>query len=436
MQHLRWTHILCFLAAVSGCAGVKNKMEGSGGSGNTTGGGAGGSGGGSGTGATTGGGTGGGITGSGAGGACQQAAYTFVPKIPTVHLLVDRSGSMFTCLGSTSPDPCTTQTNSGWIRMRDSILQVVEPLQAQVRFGFSAFTGVVGMCNLVSGVPSALNNYEAIRTGYTGLAFRKPEEKWESPLRRALETVGGQLMADTSPGDKYILLVTDGEPDYCGDGNPLCAPESVAGELQILKAAGITTIVFGIQTTTVASLSPLTLQSWATAGAGEPTLAPLMNNGKIEDFFDQCFPGGDPAAAGWKADFLAKYPECVTNTNTCRGRTIGTYAAASGPTRPYTPDVNNQQALVNALSQALSGVKSCTFDLGNLDGKAIRVDLTQLAKANVLIENVAVPLDPANGWTMVTGTQLELTGSACADWRKPENKNIAFQFPCEIIVVP
>jgi hypothetical protein len=26
-------------------------------------------------------------------------------------------------------------------------------------------------------------------------------------------------MATTTPGDKYILFITDGEPDYCDDSN-------------------------------------------------------------------------------------------------------------------------------------------------------------------------------------------------------------------------
>ena len=52
-----------------------------------------------------------------------------------------------------------------------------------------------------------------------------------------------------------------------------------------------------------------------------------------------------------------------------RGQTIGTYAATAGPTLPYRPDVANQTMLVNQLSQALSGVKSCAFDLNTLTAR-------------------------------------------------------------------
>ena len=47
-----------------------------------------------------------------------------------------------------------------------------------------------------------------------------------------------ELAADTVPGDKFVLFVTDGQPDYCDDANALCAPDSVIAGLQKLKAEG------------------------------------------------------------------------------------------------------------------------------------------------------------------------------------------------------
>jgi hypothetical protein len=32
-------------------------------------------------------------------------------------------------------------------------------------------------------------------------------------------------------------------------------------------------------------------------------------------------------------------------------------------------------------------------------------------------------------------TQLELVGSACTDWRKRENDDIGFDFPCGTVVL-
>jgi hypothetical protein len=378
-------------------------------------------------------GTGGAVSTNPDAGACQMKDFTFEPKIPTVVLLVDRSGSMFSCLNTAQSNPCADKTNSAWTRFKDGILPVVQSLQADVRFGFTAFNGVSGpACPTLETVAPALNNYDAIAARYNGLPFRVDSDKWETPTRKSLEQVGAALMADTTPGDKYILFVTDGEPDYCGDGNALCPPDAVVAQIQTLKAAGITTIVFGL-TTMTADVAPNTLKAFATAGAGEPTLPPLRTGNDINAIFDQCFPGGDSSAAGWKADFLAvaANASCATNSNACRGRTVGTYSTTAGPTEAYRPDPANQAQLITQLSNALAGVKSCVFDL-----TPVKVNLSQLAKASVLIEGVAVPLDmgSANGWNMTTDIQLELFGTACDTWRNPNAKNIQFNFPCEIIV--
>jgi hypothetical protein len=424
------------LAAAFGCLALAcagtHKPGGETGSGGVTGSGnASGGGGVTGSGATSG---GGGVTGSGnasgggSGGgpaACRQGQYSFVPKTPTVFLLVDQSGSMFGCrtnggaMSSTAKE-CANHADTSWYPLRDGVLQVVQQLGTQVRFGFAAFTGEMGdaACPQLSPVAPALDNSAAIAAKYNALL---PPRKGETPTRNALASVGTLLMADQAPGEKFILFVTDGQPDYCDDGNPLCPPDSVVGELQTLAKGGIRTLVFGISSP-LTTISDAVLLAFANAGAGQPVVAPSAD---LNAFFDQC-----NGVAGWHADFA------LTAKPAVRGNTIGDYAPTGGTATVFKPDLTNQQALVNAISAALSGVKSCVFDLGNLNGKAITVDLTQLGKAHVLIMGTEVPLDNANGWRMNTETQLELTGTACETWRKPENTTIDFQFPCEIIVIP
>ena len=56
--------------------------------------------------------------------------------------------------------------------------------------------------------------------------------------------------------------------------------------------------------------------------------------------------------------------------------------------------------LVTQLSAALSGVKSCSFDLSDVGGKSIKVDTTKLASAMVKIQGTAIPLDATNGWNV------------------------------------
>lgn len=364
------------------------------------------------------------------GGACQHADVTFDPKIPTVYMLVDRSGSMFDCISTeTTTEPsCMTPDDTAWVKLKGAALGVIESLQAEVRFGFASFTGTNpmsgGMCPMIDQVPPALNNAAAIKTLYDSLPFQpnttESGKKFETPARQALDDIGAKLLADTEPGDKYILFVTDGQPDYCDDANSLCAPDSVIAGLQALKAKGITTIVMGLK----AKLNDLPegiLQAFANAGRGEPTVAPLRANSDVFAFYDQC-----NGIAGWHADLVA------SGKTAERGVTLGTYAAAPGPTKPFAPSAADKDMIVSQLSSALQGVKSCTFDL---QGK-IKVNVAKAGDGKVLIDGTQVTYDAsgANGWHMVTETQLQLDGAGCEKWRSTGMK-IDFDFPCDIIEV-
>ena len=103
--------------------------------------------------------------------------------------------------------------------------------------------------------------------------------------------------------------------------------------------------------------------------------------------------------------------------------------------RPVTPDPVYDSQLVTQLTAALSNVKSCTFDLGNINGKSIKVDRTMLQQAHIKIMGTDVPLSDTNGWKMNTDSELELTGSACTNWRDPATDTIEFNFPCEIFII-
>jgi hypothetical protein len=96
----------------------------------------------------------------------------------------------------------------------------------------------------------------------------------------------------------------------------------------------------------------------------------------------------------------------------------------------YHPDPADQAALTDQIAGVVSGIKSCTFDLG---GK-ISVNLARLSEASVAVEGQVVPQSTDDGWRMNSDTQLELVGDACSNWRKPQNTHIDFGFPCDIIV--
>lgn len=379
------------------------------------------------------------VSDAGADASCQTADFKFVPQIPTVYLLVDRSGSMFHCLDSSNP-VCDTQTDTSWYTLKTAIESVIKTLDSKVRFGFTTIwgtnpAGAGGMCpslqgTLTDNVPPALNNAATITAKYDSLSWptaggsSTPGMKFESPASESIGNVAKALMADTNPGPKYIIFLTDGQPDYCDDSLAICAIDSVIYHLQAAQMAGVDTIVFGVLTTQF-DLPAGTLQAFANAGAGEPTIAPVAASQDVNAFYDQC--NGN---ASWAADLTA------SGKPKARGSSLGTYSSTMGPTTPYQPSASDENQLTTQLSAALAGVKSCSFDLSDVGGKSIKVDTTKLSSAVVKIQGTPIPLDAANGWNVTASapSTLVLSGNACKTWQTPNNDDISFAFPCSTII--
>jgi hypothetical protein len=355
----------------------------------------------------------------GFGGACQQHEVVFVPQIPTVYILVDRSWTMF------DVDPATQQ--DAWAPLRTGVLQVISELQAEVRFGFAAFTGHNGgMCPVYDHVAAALSNHDAIAAVYNGLA--KTTDKGETPTTMALRAARDALLGDTTPGGKYVLFVTDGEPDFCTDDNPLCPVDSVTQTIQAMYGQGIGTFIFGL-TTTANQVSPGGLQAWANAGVGQPSaiFGRNQDNPTPVDpvtLFYEC-----QGVPGWAAEAAM----LGGRTQTSMPPTLATYSPTGGTAPVYQPNLANQMELTQQLRTVIAGVKSCSFDLQG----SIEVNVNRAGEGMVLVQDVPVPYDPTgvNGWRMASPTVVELVGPACTDWQTPEKTKINFGFPCEIIVV-
>jgi Mg-chelatase subunit ChlD len=322
---------------------------------------------------------------SGSGGAttgsCQHEDIVFKQQTPTVLLLVDRSGSMF--------------DNGSWEPLKTAALAVVKGTQDKVRYGLLTFTGIApAQCPLTTETDIALNNYDVIQAAYEA-ASMKPGQKLETPTAMTIHTKAIPMLSNVmDPGGKYIVFVTDGEPDRCDDGIAECARDDVVGAVQDARKQGITTLVFGLGPATYKQH----LQDVANAGAGEPVQSPG------DTALYACF-GGD-----WK-------------------NAKGAYSATGGAAKYYTPDPSDEAALETQLSLAIDGAKSCTFDL---QGK-IQVDLANASEGKVLIDGVPIPYDDMNGWHMLDATTLTLSGAACEALKKA-TKGISFDFPCDVIV--
>jgi len=346
---------------------------------------------------------------------CQHVEVNFVPKIPTVFVLVDRSDSMFV------PDSKTKAIS--WDPLKAGVLSVVKQLEGQVRFGFGAFTGQQGgMCPIFESIAPALNNAAAITGVYP--AGRVPGATGETPVIQVLPLVKGLLDQPGNDGDKYVLFVTDGEPDFCDNGDSKCAMDAVVAGVQKLASAGIHTLVFGIGSSIIED-SGAFLQALANAGASLPPATPFGAQSKQQDVCYAC-KGVAPWVAQWPGGAL---PDA--NCMTVGSQTLGAYGTAAKNATVYHPDAANEAALTAQIASVVSGIKSCTFDLGG----DISVDLALLDQASVSIEGQRLPLAQDNGWRMNSPTQVELVGSACETWNDPKNTHIDFNFPCDIIVV-
>ncbi len=378
------------------------------------------SGGSAGSGMATGGATSGaGMTGTGGmdPGICQQLSVVPTPQVPTVELVVDTSSSMF----ETTPSAWSVLYNA----LMDPNTSPVKQLEAKINFGYASYKGKQGTsetdasCATMTTVAPALNNFDAINSVYqmVGMSYNPsspPSPKWETPTNYAIYYAQQVLTAfmPPQPGGKYILLVTDGNPNTCETLDPQCGQDYAIKAAQDAFTAGIGLFVLGVGDIvknpnsgcpTDARCGALALQDMADAGVGAPVTPP---------------PGcEDPTSTGCQF----KYESCNKN-NTL----TATYSTGTGmPGTPYEVDTSASDAqtqLAMAFSSLLSNVP-CAIDMdaivtGNPSLGDVEVGTTK-EKYN----------DP-NGWTLDSNSYtVILQGTACTNFRSGQDVQISF--PCD-----
>ena len=222
------------------------------------------------------------------------------------------------------------------------------------------------------------------------------------------------------------LVVSDGQTDFCDDGNNACPPDAVTGEIQTMYAASLGTLVIGLPSQMGGGMvfNQAVLQDWANAGAGANAALPTTGGAATPlDLYNQC-----NGITDWKTAWTTSGRTGMTSA--------AVYATPGGTAPVFTPSSTSTTDLANQISAAISGVKSCTFDLSDVGGRSIKVDTTKLAQAKVKIQGTTVPLDATNGWNVSASapSQLVLSGTACTNWRMPNNTLIDFAFPCSTII--
>jgi len=347
----------------------------------------------------------GGNGGGGAGGGCNDLEVTFEKVVPTVALLVDRSQSMFF-------DGSVSVREMLWDPLYFALMDpsgVVMPLENEVRFGFTAYNSIDPdpACPALTSVAPKLGNHADIDAAYTA-AGMTPDNyyKWDTPTGESINLLVPELLADPDPGQKYILLVTDGNPDTCTRRDPQCGAGLSIDAVQKAYAAGIATFVVGIGDIVTGADDGC----WGRCGVEH--LQDLANAGT-----------GQPVLRNTNQDFINT---CTDKDNTGAPIYIGEYVddpALSGSAPYYT--ASDPAALQTTLAELIAQVRSCSFEMNAL------VDLELANLGTVSIDGAPVSYEDPNGWRMANEYTVELVGGAC-EQIQGDSQGLFISFPCEI----
>jgi hypothetical protein len=189
---------------------------------------------------------------------CPSVTVTPMATTPTVHLVIDRSGSMDQSFGGTSR----------WAAVRTALTGtsgVVTQLQDRVFFGATTYSSDrSGTCPDVRSTPTRmLNNQAAIDT------LLRDNLLTDTPTGESLRPIIDGLIATPPPAGStpILLLATDGLPDTCADidenGN-IVAQNLTISETQRAFTAGIKTYILSVGN----QVGDTHLQRVANAGVG------------------------------------------------------------------------------------------------------------------------------------------------------------------------
>ena len=345
---------------------------------------------------------------------CNELGAQFEKIVPSVVVLVDRSKSMFEANGDKA---VRAQL---WDPLAEALTNptdgVIPQLQSEVRFGFVAYNRdadqALAQCPNLQSVPIGLGNGAAIGSAYAAAGVVPTNYyKWDTPTAESVQAVTAELTAFGEPGPKYILLVTDGNPDRCGEPDPQCGQDDAIAAVQAAYAAGITTFVVGIGEVLSATndpnvtgcwgrCGPLHLQDLANAGVGQPVL-----RNTDQQYLSNCF--NNRRDTNGQQVYVASYVDEAT---------------LSGTAPFFAP--NGRAALRDAIASILSGVRSCTFTLKQ------QVRAGKESTGNVLLDGNALLYGDPDGWVMGNGSDVQLLGRACSQLQR-DVENVEIFFPCE-----
>jgi hypothetical protein len=250
---------------------------------------------------------------------CQEYVVRAERTTPDMLIVLDRSGSM-------NPKGNTTSTDR-WDGSRDAVIQVTGQFSDEIRFGLMTFPawhdcsqigsgcdrGTVDSCERGSeNVTLDLGTADAI-AGALDAMQAAGNTPTAATLREAATKIGSGLAGpDETAVPKYILLVTDGEPN-CGDGKSSTSkPQDVSDTVAAIDALtdqGVKTYVVGFQTASNRALSE-NLDMMAAAGnTGETKHRSVSSGADLEQTFAEL--AGKAVSCSFSLEKPAKDPSFV-----------------------------------------------------------------------------------------------------------------------------
>ncbi len=199
-------------------------------------------------------------TGSGGSYECPALDLTLEPHIPTIQIVLDRSGSMRRDFDGVER----------WLAVRNTLVDpadgAITQLESEVRFGISMYTADMNSCPIIDALPPALDAADEIR-----MLIDATEPGGSTPTGESLSLAMQTLLNDTFDGEKFLVLATDGEPDTCAVPEPMTPQEIEDARAHSVDAvstayqAGIPTYVISVGS----EIATDHLQEVANAGVGK-----------------------------------------------------------------------------------------------------------------------------------------------------------------------
>lgn len=220
--------------------------------------------------------------------ACATSSDAVAPLPSILQLVVDTSGSMEWPPGwsPATPDDSKPPGATKWEITSSALLVAVDSLTNQIALGASFFPNVSqgdGICllNLVA-VPIALLGGKAsnARAAWTA-AVGNVLAEGATPTHGAYQFGLGLLLASKLPGNKFLLLITDGTPTCTLDC--ACTEDNLPVNSQPLIADVAAALVSGVRTFVIGSPGSedtrTVLSRISTAGGtGKPSCSDLGPN--------------------------------------------------------------------------------------------------------------------------------------------------------------